>query len=175
LDEAIGWYERGLALDPDSPEAQSRLAGALVNRVIDFVPSSSDADIERAEGLARQAMAALPRSARAHFVMGQILRVQRWYAEAISEYEVALAFDRNFVNALADIGRCKTYDGPIDEAIPFQERAIRLSPRDPQIFNWYFRIGEAHLLQSQVDQAIAWLEKARSGTPSVWYVPCRRF
>jgi TolB-like protein len=170
LEEAIGWFERALTLDPDSPEAKSRLASALVSRVIDFVPSSSDADIERAEGLARQALAALPRGARAHFVTGEVLRVQRRYAEAISEYEAALALDRNLVTALANMGRCKTYIGPVGEAIPFQERAIRLSPRDPQIFNWYFRIGEAHLLQSQVDQAIAWLEKARSGTPGVWYV-----
>ena len=40
----------------------------------------------------------------------------------------------------------------------------------PQLFNWYFRIGEAHLIQSRIDQAIDWLEKARSGSPAVWYV-----
>jgi len=48
LDEAIGWYERALALDPASPEAQARLAVALVSRDQDFVPEPSDADIERA-------------------------------------------------------------------------------------------------------------------------------
>jgi hypothetical protein len=55
--------------------------------------------------------------------------------------------DRNLVGALAVIGRLKIYVGPIDDAISFQEQAIRLSPRDPWIWNWYFRIGEAHLLQ----------------------------
>jgi adenylate cyclase len=38
------------------------------------------------------------------------------------------------------------------------------------IFEWYCRIGEAHLLQSRVDQAIGWLEKSRSANPAVWYV-----
>ena len=33
-----------------------------------------------------------------------------------------------------------------------------------------FQIGEAHLLQSRVDQAIHWLEKALSGGPAMWYV-----
>ena len=169
-DEAIGWFERALALDPDSPEAQSRVATALVSRVIDFVPSSWDADIERADGLARQALAASLRSAGTHLTMAQVLRAQRRYAEAISEYEAALAFDRNLVGALAYMGRCKTYIGPIDEAIPLLEQAMRLSPRDPSISNWYFRIGEAHLLQSRADQAIAWLEKSRGGAPAVWYV-----
>jgi tetratricopeptide (TPR) repeat protein len=46
----------------------------------------------------------------------------------------------------------------------------QLSPRDPKLFNWYFRIGEVHLVQSRVDQAIDWLEKARSGSQGTWYV-----
>ena len=170
LDEAIGWYERALAFDPASPEAQARLAGALAARVQDFVPESSDADIERAERLARQALMSSPRSARAHLSMADVLRTQRRYTEAISEYEAVLALDRNSADALAALGRCKTYIGPVDDAIFAQQHAIRLSPRDPRLFNWYFRIGEAHLLQSRVDQAIDWLEKARSGSPAVWYV-----
>ena len=52
------------------------------------------------------------------------------------------------------------YVGPIEEAIPALEQAIRLSPRDPGIGLWYFRIGQAHLLQSHIDQAILWLERA---------------
>ena len=51
--------------------------------------------------------------------------------------------------------------GPIDEAIVAQQQAIRLSPRDPGMGLWYFRIGEAHLLQSRLDEAILWFEKAR--------------
>jgi hypothetical protein len=36
--------------------------------------------------------------------------------------------------------------GSIEEAIPAQERAIRLSPRDPQIWLYYFWIGQVHLI-----------------------------
>jgi tetratricopeptide (TPR) repeat protein len=170
MDEAIGWYERALACDPASSEARTHLAAALAYRVQDFVPESSDADLERAEGLARQALMSSPRSARAHASMAEVLRTQRRYPEAISEFEAALALDRNFANALAAMGRCKTYIGPVDDAILAQQAAIRLSPRDPQLYNWYFRVGEVHLLQSRIDQAIDWLEKARSGGPAVWYV-----
>ena len=48
-----------------------------------------------------------------------------------------------------------------------QQQAIRLSPRDPYIDNFYSRIGEAHLLQSHIDEAIIWLEKARSANPAL--------
>jgi len=53
----------------------------------------------------------------------------------------------------------------MDEAIPLQEQAIRLSPRDNLIGAWYQRIGMVHLLQSRTDEAIPWLEKARNVNP----------
>jgi tetratricopeptide (TPR) repeat protein len=55
--------------------------------------------------------------------------------------------------------------GPIEEVIPLQERALRLDPRDPLIGNMYGRIGAAYLLQSYLDEAVVWLEKARDANP----------
>jgi tetratricopeptide (TPR) repeat protein len=57
--------------------------------------------------------------------------------------------------------------GAVDEGIPLAEQAIRLSPRDPSIGFWYWRIGWVHLLQSRTDEAIVWLEKARSANPRI--------
>ena len=94
-----------------------------------------------------------------------MLRAQNRCDEAIPEYETALALNRNWVTAYGHIGQCKISTGAIEEAIPLYERALRLSPRDPEIGNWYFRIGSAHLLQSRTDEAIFWLEKARAATP----------
>jgi adenylate cyclase len=170
LAEAIGLYERALLLDPGSVEAQSLLATTLVGRVLDFGSSSEDADIKHAEELAAKAVAASPSSALAHSAKADVLRVRRRCAEAIPEYETALSLDRNLVAALAAIGRCKIYIGPIDEGIAAQEQAIRLSPRDPFLWSWYFRIGEGHLLLSHVDDAILWLEKARNSNPAPGYI-----
>jgi adenylate cyclase len=167
LAEAIGLFERALAADPGSVEAQSRLAMALADRVLNFGLSTPDSDIRRAEQLATRALAASPRSALPHFAKAQVLRVQGRHEEAISEYETVLVFDRNWVHAMAHIGRCKIFTGQIDEAIPAQERAIRLSPRDPSIGFWYFRIGQAHLLQSHIDEAIFWFAKARNANPEI--------
>jgi tetratricopeptide (TPR) repeat protein len=103
---------------------------------------------------------ASPRSALAHFAKGQVLRMRGRYAEAIHEYETVLALDRNRVGALAAIGRCKIFLGLLEEAILTQEQSIRLSPRDSATWNWYFRIGQAYLLQSRIDQAIPWLAQS---------------
>jgi tetratricopeptide (TPR) repeat protein len=55
--------------------------------------------------------------------------------------------------------------GSIEETIPLEEQAIRLSPRDPQLGVWYQQIGQVHLLQSRTDEAIVWFERARSAVP----------
>jgi len=81
-----------------------------------------------------------------------------------------IASNRNWVSALVAIAQCKGYTGSIDEAIPLVEQAIRLSPRDPGIYWWYFEIGRAHLLQSRTVEAVLWLEKARSAGPALPYV-----
>jgi adenylate cyclase len=77
-----------------------------------------------------------------------------------------LALNRNWVQAYAHIGECKLYIGSTEEVIALQEQSIRLSPRDPVIGVFYRRIGLVHLLLSRTDEAIAWLEKARSAMPA---------
>jgi len=60
--EAIGHFERALALDPCSVEAQSWLAVALTARVIDNMADTAAADLARVEGLVGQALAGWSRS-----------------------------------------------------------------------------------------------------------------
>ena len=86
------------------------------------------------------------------------------------EYEAAIASNRNLVNALHGLAYCKLMVGFIDEAYELEEQVIRLSPRDPSIGNFYFRLGTIHLLRSRIDEATSWFEKARSANPGLPYV-----
>ena len=164
--EAVLLFERALALDQKSVSAQSWLAIELTARALDFMTDTAAADIVRAESLADRAVAASPRNPLTRFAKGQVLRAQDRYGEAIPEYETVIALNRNWANAHSHLGWCKFVTGSIEEVIPAQERAIRLSPRDPQIGLFYFRIGFAHLLQSRIAEAIVWCEKARNATPA---------
>jgi len=162
---AISLYERALALDSSSVGAQSSLAVTLISRVLEGMTDSREADLARAEGLINQVLAANPHNPAAHFAKGQLLRGQGRYEEATTEYETALASNRNSAVAFLNIGRCRYLTGSLDEAIPLMEQAVRLSPRDPSIGAWYSSIGTVHLLQSRTDEAIPWLEKARMADP----------
>ena len=164
--EQVAQFEQALALDPQSVAAQSWLAIELAARAVDLMTDTIAADIARAEDLAKRALAVAPRYSVARFAMAQVLRAQHRYEEAIAEYEAVIALNRNWAHAYSHLGWCKFMTGLVDELIPAQEEAIRLSPRDPQIGLFYSRIGRAHLLQSRLDEAIIWCEKARSATPA---------
>jgi TolB-like protein len=170
--ERISMMERALALDPQLVDAQSLLAVFLAGRAMDRMASFPAADIARAESLADDALAASPRSALAHFAKGQVLRaqaqvlrVQGRCVEAIPEYERAIALNRNMVFAITALAWCKFLTGSIDEVIPLNEQAIRLSPGDSNTWNWYQWTGSVHLLQSRVDESIVWFEKSRTANP----------
>jgi tetratricopeptide (TPR) repeat protein len=148
------------------------LAQTLTSRALDGMSASKATDIARAEGLVGQALTTSPNSTLAHFAKAQVLRAQTQALGmpnqcdgAILEYETMLASDRNNVNALRGLANCKFFTGSIEEAVPLAEQAIRLSPRDPQIWFPYFQIGRTRLLQSRIDESILWFEKARSANP----------
>jgi adenylate cyclase len=164
--EAISLFEHALAIDPQSVEAQTRLAGSLVSRVMNGLTDSVKDDLVRTEELIDQALAASPRYASAHLVKGELLRAQGRSDEAIPEYEMALALNRNLMVAVIGLTWCKLSAGPLDEVIPLAEQAIRHSPRDQGIGHCYYLIGTVHLLQSHIDEAIVWFEKARSAIPA---------
>ncbi len=165
--EAISLFERALALDPQSTEAQGNLAGVLVNRVVTGVTDSMADDLGRAERLVDQALAASPTYSYVHYVKGTVLRAQHRCDEAIPEFETARTLNHNSVGALQGLGWCKLNTGSLDEVIPLAEQAIRLSPRAPEIGFRYQLIGTVNLLQSRTDEAIVWLEKGRSAMPAL--------
>src|SRR6516225_5863059 len=126
--------------------------------------------ISRALELAGQALAASSLSPIAHVAKGQVERAQGRCDEAIPEFETALSINRNNVGVLNILAGCKLQTGSIEEVIPLEEQAIRLSPRDPRIGHFYRTIGHVYLLQSRTDEAILWLEKARTAVPELPFV-----
>ena len=91
---------------------------------------------------------------------------QRRYAEAIPEYEAAISSNFNPVYGSHGLAHCKVFTGSIEEAIPLEEQAIRLSPRDAFVGVFYRQIGLVHVLQSRTSEAVVWLERARNASPA---------
>jgi tetratricopeptide (TPR) repeat protein len=163
--ETLTLYEHALMLDPNSVEAQSQIANMLAVRAGNGWTESPESDFRRAEELVEKALAASPRDYLAHHARAAMLRFQGRCEEAIPEYERALDSNPNWLNSLDLLAACKMMTGSMEDAISLEQQAIRLGPRDPYIGNFYLRIGQAHLLLGDTDEAIMWLEKAAGAIP----------
>jgi TolB-like protein/class 3 adenylate cyclase len=75
--ETLKLYERALALDPHSVEAQSQVANTLAVRAGTGWTESPAADFRRAEQLIQQALAAAPRDYFVRHAKGSVLRLPR--------------------------------------------------------------------------------------------------
>lgn len=87
---------------------------------------------------------------------------------ALDELETAIALDRNFALAYGEVGITKIQLGRSEEAFVPLETAIRLSPRDPQLNIWYYRICHAHEHLAHDAEAIEWCRKSVAIAP-FWF------
>ena len=155
-------FERALEIAPGSVSAKIGLANALATSAVGHFGTKDIDSLRRARDLIDSALATAPNSAAAHYSKAKVLQAQGDCQDAIGEYEMTIALDRNATNAYALLGACKLVTGAIADVTPLEERAIRLDPMDPFFGAYYQRIGMAELFQSHINQAVSLLEKARA-------------
>ena len=160
--EAARLFERALEIAPGSVSAKIGLANALVTRTVGPFRTNDIDSLRRARDMIDSALAAAPNSAGAHYSKAYVLQAQGDCQDAIGEYEMTIALDRNATNGYALLGFCKLATGAISDVVPLEERAIRLDPLNPFLGGYYARMGIAELFQSHINQAVSLFEKARS-------------
>ena len=168
--EAIRLFEEALLLDPNSAVAQSWLAIALTARALDLMAETASADITRAEQLAEQASAALPRSTTAHFAKAQVLRAQHRYSEAAPEYETVIALNRNWAHAYSHLGWAQIYDRGDRGAgsSPGERHPAQSSRSSDRIVLQPDRIGaSAAITRRRSDSLVRTRPQRRSGAPGI--------
>jgi adenylate cyclase len=102
--------------------------------------------------------------------MGLLRRMQGALTEAQIELERAIELDRNHALAAYQLGLVLAFRGQPEVAIPYVEKAIRLSPHEPNLGVILAVLGACHLLLGHVDQAIDLLRRARAASPRYWYI-----
>ena len=106
----------------------------------------------------------------AHFAKAEILLGQQRFEEAIVEAERSLALNPSFVSAYSALSVASSFLGRPQEALDYADKAMRLSPRDPNLYAFYLNKGFALSLLDQHDQAIGWLRRAVAAAPQ-WPLP----
>jgi adenylate cyclase len=165
--EALALYERALLLDPGSALALAGAAYLLIDQRMDRGYWMSVEAKEQAGKLTTEALAIAPTSEDVLRTQMYLLRVQERWQDAIA---AALRFIEMFPNSQAGysvLGLCRTYTGNAQEEIALAEKAVRLNPRGPHLFNFYRRMGYASLMIGHDPAAIAFFERSLALHPDV--------
>jgi TolB-like protein/class 3 adenylate cyclase len=173
LKEARQAFERAFEIDPRSNDARIGLAMVLsVGVSTGIAAGAASQDVPRAEQLAAEAIERDPNSSKAHEAMGRVRLVQKnRLREAQTEFETALALDRNNLGAIRQLGWTSLHLAEPDGCIVEAEKGLRLSPRDPGFWAFPAQLGTCHLFLNRPDLATDYLLKARAIAPQVWWIP----
>jgi TolB-like protein/class 3 adenylate cyclase/Flp pilus assembly protein TadD len=168
--EAGRLFEQALKLDPAQVEALVFLANALIGDVLDLWSSSPAEDLAHAEALLDRAFTLDPNRAEAYHNKGLLLQARGRLDEAANEFRKAIALDRNLARSYRALGQMRTYVGHPEEAAPFLQQAMRLSPRDPTLGIMQYHMGYLNLVLGNDDAALEWLLRARSTNPNYSHI-----
>lgn len=167
MSEAIPLFYKAVDMDAESASAHAMAAWCYFWRRVNGW--MIDRDRETAEGLrlaqravelGRDDAVALTRGghALAHFT-GDL-------DSGIALLDRAVFLNPNLASAWFLGGFLRTWHGECEDAIVHFERAMRLSPVDPELYRMQAGIAMAHLFAGRVETASAWAERSYSNLPS---------
>lgn len=167
MGEAITLLKRTVEIDAESASAHAMAAWCYFWRkvngwMIDVEKETSEGlrMAQRAVELGRDDAVALTRGghALAHFT--------RDLDTGIALLDRAIFLNPNLASAWFLGGFLRTWHGECESAIEHFERAMRLSPVDPELYRMQAGIAMAHLFAGRIETASAWAERSYSNLPS---------
>src|SRR5271165_7417265 len=125
--------EHALRLDPGNTRALKALAMRL--NVLGLIPGT-EAEDARLDGLIQKALADDANEPRARYAKGLLDMRHARYDQALVEFERVAASDPSNVAAFGNIAWIYMTSGQENKAIAVYDKAMLLSPRDPNLAFW---------------------------------------
>jgi len=92
----------------------------------------------------------------------RVLLARGEYDIAIAENNIAISLNPTLAVAHCALGDSLAYEGRYEESLRCFEKSIALSPNDPQLWAFYTYGALALLFNKDFEQALHWLDRARS-------------
>jgi len=164
--EARGIFEEALRVDDANVDALIGLVETHMWEVNSYLSFARDEQVRLAEAAMSKALELAPLTAGIHFCRAAVLIASRAPERAFREIELAMSLDRDLPYVHVRAGWVKIFLGCAEEAEGHLSRAMRLSPRDPMLGNWYAILGLADLHLGRLDDAVDRLRKAVEIAPN---------
>ncbi len=169
VQRSVALFEDALRIDPENSQARVGLAQALTvihrNR---WDPDPAKV-LARADEAATRAIVTAPDYAHAHYVKAEVFGVSNRFDAALASYDRAIALDRNHAAAYVGFGRGLVAVGRAADAFAPVQKAIRLSPLDPDLYVWYFVLCHANAHLARDAQVIEWCLKSIATGKTFWF------
>jgi adenylate cyclase len=125
-DEASGLFQRAIDLDPYYADAYAALGFAYYEAVVSGWTEFRAQDLERAEALAKKALALDPATTRAYHLLGAINLFRKRYDLALVQTDRALEINPSDADNYAYRGTILVWAGRAEAALPWLEGALRI-------------------------------------------------
>lgn len=155
-------------LDPNFGEAHAWWAYATILGMVYWDTEPEQEILDEALAAAKRALGLDGQNAVFHAVKARVQLARCEYTSALTECEMATALNPTFAAAHCALGDSLAYEGRYDEAIDRFEKAIALSPNDPQRWAFLTYGALALIFKQDFETALVWTEKA-SVVPNCQY------
>ena len=155
--------EQALRLDPGNTRALKALAMRL--NVLGLIPGT-EAEDARLDGLIQKALADDANEPRARYAKGLLDMRHARYDQALVEFERVAASDPSNVAAFGNIAWIYMTSGQENKAIAVYDKAMLLSPRDPNLAFWLHNKALALVVLGRDAEASALLTQALTLSPT---------
>jgi superkiller protein 3 len=118
LDEAIRWYRKTLAIQPDNPAAFSNIGVAL----------QAKGKLDEAVTSYQIAITIKPGFADVYSNLGSALQEQNKLDEAVANYQKAISINPDYAEAYYNLGTATKEQEKLDDAVPSKKKAFSINP-----------------------------------------------
>ena len=167
VEAALPLFQRSIELDGEFAAAQAMTAWCYFWRKVNGWSTDGPKEIAEGVRLARRAVelgrddaVALTRGGHA------LAHLAGDLDSGIALLDRAIYLNPSLASAWFLGGFLRTWHGESESAIEHFERAMRLSPVDPELYRMQAGIAMAHLFAGRLDDASAWAERAYRNLPS---------
>ncbi len=159
LIKGLNTIRQAVALDPSFGEAYGYLAyGAFLMLVYEWT-DEPEAILQQGLADAGRAISIEHRDYFAHHALGRLNTIAGDHPAAVRALEICVDLNPNFALGYVGLAEAHVYAGSPESAISYADKAIRLSPRDPMLWDFLHYKASAYVRLDDFDRAIELFEQ----------------
>ena len=158
--EAQRLLKRSFELDPEFGDSHAWWAYAVILGMVYWDTEPDGSLLDEALAAAKRALSIDDQNAVFYMIMARTALARRDYTSSLAGNETAVRLNPTLAVAHCAMGDALAYEGRFDESICQFEKAIALSPNDPQVWAFLTYGALALIFKEDFETALEWTERA---------------